>query len=332
MRSRKDELLVQAAETLEALQRAVEAIRSGESESAVCKRLGIKKAFFRRLVFSPETTVFENGDKEPGVGFVNSEEGDENILWSGGERLYAALTGRRGDIPYDAAETAEWCLQHTDLTDRESQAVRMRFFEELTLKEIEDRSSYNTHGETARRWIAGALRKIRRANHEVLSVGSCCYEAVENKRLEKYLARLSELHERNEEIRGMIAEIENREKAASGKDTVETDMRGMSVAEFVQKRVREDGVPLSVRTYNCLIRGLVMSKRGERVEKHLSETKVAELDGMPLSEIGRLRNLGKRSLDELVAFFANEGIYFTDKDGNNVVPDGSGEQEEHERI
>lgn len=94
----------------------------------------------------------------------------------------------------------------------------------------------------------------------------------------------------------------------------------MSVPEFVQKKVREDHVPMTTRTYNIVQRGMIMAQDKVSVAKDLHDVKVKDLQGMELLEFTRLRYLGAKSLEELVVFFAKAGIYFKDKKGRDIHP------------
>lgn len=297
-------LLNEAGKVLFVLDSAIDAMKNGESELSVCRRLGIKKGFASRI------SSFKVG-VESKESFSHID--DDALVLSGGEKLYKDLTGRK-EIPYDAAETAEWCLFHTNLTDQETQAIYAKYYDGKTLEEIAElvADKKAPSRERIRQMIHGALRKIRLANHDVMVVGSSHKELVEQRRLEKHLRELEEAHKRNEELRAKIAAIKEEEAKANEEFPMECEDGLMTVSQFVRKKVSE-GTALSTRVYNIATRGRCIGIKNGFPYRYLGDVTIEELTHLTTKELAKVRNMGEKSLEEMIQFFESEGVYLADR-------------------
>lgn len=164
----------------------------------------------------------------------------------------------------------------TELTDREQNVLKMRFMSGMTLEECG--KEIGTQRERVRQVEAKALRKLRHPRHwkrwHLDTMEKAIEEGKERSRLELENIRL----------RSMIPEeVMNPPEEPERGNPTDVDIGDME---------------LSIRSYNCL--------------KRAGINKICELDGMTREKLMKVRNLGRKSMDEVIAKAAEWGIEIGD--------------------
>ena len=154
------------------------------------------------------------------------------------------------------------------LADRERECIKMKFFEGMTLEAIG--KVYNLTRERIRQIIAKGCRKLRHPSRKNMLLG-CSYSEVQRMYLD-LKQDIEELHDIYENALEKVLESKN-------------------IDEFVQevKKSRKtliSDLDLSVRSYNCLARKGIVT--------------IEDLCNKSIDELKEVRNLGARSLDEVV--------------------------------
>ena len=299
-RDDKTELCEKAIKNCEVLIKALGEIKNGYAESRICKKYGINKGFLRRLVFSGEA-IF--GGKEPGLEEKIAKVDDKNLLMSGGERLYARLTGKpSSSIPYDVDDTMEYCLKHSNLSNRETKVVRMRYYEEMTLEEVA--KVLGVTRERVRQVESKALCILQRKNKGLLEVGADAFGSLKRKKYEEYLAikELNRIH--NEELKKKIDELEEAEKEFEKVYNEKVPNKKMTIDV-----VTEYGA--SVRLYNII-------KRSKINGIFVANQPISFFDGKTREEVMSMRNLGRKTYEEFLEILHKEGIYLADEKATNL--------------
>ena len=169
-------------------------------------------------------------------------------------------------------------LAISTLTEREETVIRLRFKDELTLENVG--KQIGTTRERARQIEAKALRKMRHPDRQRMMLAVPVAEVDEVRT--KYTA-LKEQYEllvkAFELISGKATTPESVEKIAEAAVWMQTSIENMD---------------FSVRTYNCLRRA------GKDTLKDLVEMTEEELRG--------IRNLGRKSVDEVVYTLEQHGL------------------------
>lgn len=194
----------------------------------------------------------------------------------------------RGEDDLTGAEdicTVECAMKLAGLTDREIDVLHRRYYLLQTLDECG--RNYNLTRERIRMIEAKALRKLRGKprSRKMLEVGIRKYmEDVAAKEIEKLQGRATEL--RNE-----IAILE------ANKADLEDDTAIVTTADDCQNHILETPIidlDLPVRPYNCLVR-------------HGCET-VGDIVNMPIDEVLKIRNLGRRSILDVGKSLSRIGV------------------------
>ena len=167
-------------------------------------------------------------------------------------------------------------------TDRERKVIELRYKDGMTLEQVGN--VFGVQRERIRQIQAKALRKLRHprlSRHYRLDTMERWYDAeeelskmrLENIRLQNRLDALTELASRNI----TPAELDEIEKERERKQSA---------------RIEE--MELSVRSWNCLCRANIRY--------------VKDLEGMTIEKLAKIRNLGRKSMNEVVAKAAEWGI------------------------
>lgn len=295
-RDDKTELCKKAIENCEVLIKALGEIKDGYAESRVCKKYGIKKDFLRRIVFSSET-IFP-GQKEISLEEKIAKVDDANALMSGGERLYAKITGKSASsIPYDVDDTMEYCIHNSNLSNREIKVVRMRYWEEMTLDDTAKKLGVTR--ERVRQMECKALRLIERKNAGLIKAGADAFQSLKRKKYEECLAikELNRIH--NEELKKKIDALEKAEKEFEKvhNEKVPNDKTTIDV-------VAEHGA--SVRLYNTI-------KRSKINGVFVANQPISFFNGKTRREVMEMRNLGRKTYEELLEILHKEGVCLADE-------------------
>lgn len=295
-RDDKTELCKKAIENCEILIKALGEIKDGYAESRVCKKYGIKKDFLRRIVFSGETMF--PGQKELSLEEKISKVDDANVLMSGGERLYAKITGKSASsIPYDVDNTMEYCVRNSNLSNREIKVVRMRYWEEMTLDDAAKKLGVTR--ERVRQMECKALRLIERRNSGIIKAGADAFQSLKRKKYEEYLAikELNRIH--NEELKKKIDALEKAEKEFE-KVYNEKIPNNRTMLD-----VMEDN-DASVRLYNII-------RRSKMNGVSVADQPISFFGEKTRREVRGMRNLGKSTYEELLEILHKEGVYLADE-------------------
>lgn len=164
------------------------------------------------------------------------------------------------------------------LTDRERNVLIMRFKEKLTLEQVA--KNYEVSRERIRQIEAKALRKLRHSSRLAKMKAYTYYDVVKH----------------NEDYNSIKAENKNLEKAISlytKKQINKEELEEMANIADIRDISLED-LDLSIRSYNCLRR------RGI--------DRLGEIADMTAEELSLVRNLGKKSLDEVLRKLKEYGI------------------------
>ena len=157
------------------------------------------------------------------------------------------------------------------LHDREQKVLELRFRQGLTLKEVAQEQAVST--ERIRQIEAKALRKMRHPS-----------------RWRQYrMIELEKLWEAERAVSGLELENITLRMRLDGMDQVATAPEVSSPPE-----VYLDEMNLSVRSFNCLRRA--------------GYDKLSDLAGVTVAQLATVRNLGKRSLEEIVAKLREYGV------------------------
>ena len=157
------------------------------------------------------------------------------------------------------------------LHDREQKVLELRFRQGLTLKETG--AEFGVTTERIRQIEAKALRKMRHPS-----------------RWKQYrMVEVEKLWEAERAVSGWELENITLRMRLDGMDQVATAPEVPSPTE-----VYLDEMNLSVRSFNCLRRA--------------GYDKLSDLAGVKMSELAVVRNLGKRSLEEIVAKLREYGV------------------------
>ena len=188
-------------------------------------------------------------------------------------------------LPSDILPTIEYVLGM--LTERESMVIQLRFKYDLTLVDVAKEYG-NITRERVRQIEAKALRKLchptrkRWLVHGVTGMIESAEVAAASQAITNELkSTINEISK----ISFNLAEL-------VGKKPVETSMDKFNQEQVLSLRI--DELDLSVRSYNCLNRAGI-------------ET-LGDITNLSSFELLRVRNLGKRSYDEIVKVLEDRGL------------------------
>lgn len=188
-------------------------------------------------------------------------------------------------LPSDILPTIEYVLGM--LTERESMVIQLRFKYGLTLVDVAKEYG-NITRERVRQIEAKALRKLchptrkRWLVHGVTGMIESAEVAAASQAITNELkSTINEISK----ISFNLAEL-------VGKKPVETSMDKFNQEQVLSLRI--DELDLSVRSYNCLNRAGI-------------ET-LGDITNLSSFELLRVRNLGKRSYDEIVKVLEDRGL------------------------
>ena len=171
-----------------------------------------------------------------------------------------------------------------ELTDRERNVLKMRFMSGMTLEECG--KEIGTQRERVRQVEAKALRKLRHPRHWKRWHLDTMDKAIEERK------ERSRLELENEILRSKLKSLEVPEK----------DFMNLPESAKLPKPTDVDigEMELSVRSYNCLKRAMINN--------------ISDLEGMTVDDLMRVRNLGRKSMEEVIAKAKEWGIEIGDKD------------------
>lgn len=182
------------------------------------------------------------------------------------------------------------------LTEREKELIRLRYREEMTLREVADHIDRST--EVVRQALNKACRKLRHpARNRLIRYGTLGTE-----RIRELDAREKTVAAKEQELNFREKRIEEREQKAGIDSTVvpEKDLMTDSILEL----------DLSVRSYNCLVRsGCKTVGDVSRIAKN--------------GKLMDIRNMGKKCAEEVLCILRDRyGVDLLEKYGFGVKLQG----------
>lgn len=209
----------------------------------------------------------------------------------GYERLYMALLGHPcknlSDIPYDVDKGFMQAFK--TLTPREVQIIKEYYLGCMTQEQVA--AHHNLTKERIRQILAKAERKLRQPQRKRMwKDGWEVYKKLEEMRKANSQITYSEKVEEFESHVRDVVEQKDKEKMLE----IYYDLKRLvESSDYEEARLKRDNnnVPiiemeLSVRSYNCL--------------KHSGINYIKDLEGMKLSKLLKIRNLGRKSLEEIL--------------------------------
>lgn len=290
-----------ALETTNKLAKAIEEIKNGESETKVCCKYNLKKRYIRHYIFNNNNIFNNNEEKVATCG--------QEILLSGGEKLYKKIEpGKR--IPYDVNEIIEHCLKNSNLRKNDIKMLRMRYWEDMTLEEIGEHMGLTR--ERIRQKEVSAIHKIRRKCHGIIKYGSSPFIKQRNEKLEKYIKEKEEELLKYNNLVKKASQLENEIELLKeeNKDllTKEQLLENETVGDFFEYCLKNENI--SIRLYNCFNRRKDCSSfkwKSDRLIKDMAKYTKKEI-------INQVRNLGRKSIDELEYLLSKRGICFKEEE------------------
>ena len=195
--------------------------------------------------------------------------------------LALSIVGRMWDESEERA--LEFSVKGIDigletLTDRERKVLEQRFKDKLTLEQVA--KNFEITRERIRQIEAKALRKLRHPSRMAKMKAYTYYDVVKH----------------NEDYNAIKEENKNLEKAISLYTKKQINAEELEVMANIAdvRNIRLEELELSVRTYNCL--------------KRIGIFDLGEITDMTLEELSKVRNLGKKSLEEVLRKLKEYGI------------------------
>lgn len=236
---------------------------------------------------------------------VNKDEKDWTKILTGYEIIFMEVTGvkRIEDIPADINETMRMCM-HKFLNPRERLAMHLRYFGKLSYEKIGKRM--NVNGERVRQITAKSIRKLRNSScSKILRYGMKYYDGMMNIRKIQSEKITSEKVQELENHAINAIDHNDLERLIELKKEIQLYLNsqfGSGSVQCYEPDMPIDSLILSVRTYNCL--------------KRAGYKTLGDLENEKYSKIIRIRNLGRKSFDELIVSCAEHGITLVDDIAN----------------
>lgn len=298
-----------AIESTRKLAMALEEIKNGAPEGAVCEKYNIKRRYLRHFIFNNHTIYCKNKPYIDNEENYNDEDTffDEEILLSGGEKLYKKLEPNK-KVPYDADEMAEFFIKNAGLKKNAIQVLRMRYWEDMTLGEVGEKLGVTR--ERIRQIEAKALRNIKVKYHNIIKFGYVGFIKQKNEKLEIYIKEKQEELEKYNRLVKEAKEIEQQIsllKEENKEQFTKENLNKETIYEFLNDCLENENI--STRLYNCFNRQLTHCSSIWK-----KDTPIIEMQNYTKKEIiKQVRNLGWRSVNELEYLLNKRGIYFKEE-------------------
>lgn len=275
---------------------ALKHIQQGMLMSEACQRFNIDYNELRRFLATEHLDFSYNSVSRCHIA-------DSTAKSLGYERLYLELTGYKStkltDIPYDVDKGFMQAFK--TLAPREVKIIKEYYLGCLTLDQVA--AIHQLTRERIRQILARGLRKLRQPQRSRIWInGWTVYKKLDDLRKSKSEITYSEEVEKFESHVRDIVEQKDKEKMLE----IYHDLKRLIESDdYDETRIKRDidNVPiiemeLSVRSYNCL--------------KHNGVHYVKDLEGMKISKILKMRNLGRKSLEEIIDKCLEWGINLVD--------------------
>ena len=188
-------------------------------------------------------------------------------------------------IGFDPVEMMKYPTDGIDyvlstLTEREQKVIQLRFVDGLSLKDTG--KAFNVTQERIRQVEAKALRKLRHPSRvNIIKEGLTAVKAKEEAK-GRLVRATEELNVEIEKVRKETKLLQ--EIMATGRPTAEAEA---VIREHCKNwNVGIENMDLSVRAYNCL--------------KRAGFNKVCDLAGMTREKFTKIRNFGRKSMEEVI--------------------------------
>lgn len=271
----------------------IRSIKSGlVSEKKACECYGIKQNDFRKFL---ETLRFDIVSRS-----LPKDEIDLHHMLSGYERLYVYIFGIKNlvELPLDCDETFEHVLK--TLKPRERKVIEERWCGGRTLDQVGDKF-YLTRTRIGQ-IEAKALRKLRQPQRaKILRYGLTKYNEFQKMReyyskdfVSDYVTKLEQEAQDKVEYNDIKALYDLRDDINNYISKLEEKGVGDPRHEMTIKEM-----DLSVRTYNCL--------------RKAGYVYVKDLNGKTYGELMKIRNLGRKSFEEILSKCSELGVNISDE-------------------
>lgn len=244
---------------------------AGVTESQACIEEGVDKSKFRHLM---RIDISKYSAAEA-TNLLN-----DNQIWE--EKFLADLFGQDTNPLPDFDEAYKYLMENV-LPERDAEIIRLKYEEEYSLREISQ--ICNLSPERIRQIIAKTMRRLRHPHNSKYFLYGMKLSREEEEINAMIEAKKQVLKERRLQYSKMIEDIEdldNRLKEMGYMDNIQpTDTMMLSELN------------LSVRAFNCLKRsGFVI---------------VRDLVDLSTEELAHIRNLGRKSTDEIISIMRGLG-------------------------
>ncbi len=321
---------------LDKLKTAVSMLKNGYAETYVCKEVGLSQHTFRYILAHP-SLGYESSIENMDVTDPTVQKKIAEYLLSWQERLYMDIFSIKDmlDVPLDVNSSVDIAL--TMLPEREASVLLYRYRDGLTLDKTGDKLGVTR--ERARQIESVALRRLRKPSiSSILKYGLDFKRRIDSLRsnvnkelvsegMEKFKKEYDEAVSKNDENKLWEIAVDILKK----KPELLSHLAEVNKAGMFPKKVPLDklnairtlqtpigNASFSVRTYNCLRRAHLFAKYDKSgVDKELRTLgDVAELS---IRQISRIRNLGAKSLKEIVDTFDSIGFPLKEREGYTRV-------------
>ena len=274
-------------------------ISKGTSETKACRDMGISVSEFRKIyktkVIGYEAPQMPDLDL-PDTFMVPLVTNYPLLSWQ--ETLWLAVTGEHDirRIPPDVEESIDYVLAIDKiLSTREYAVIFYRFHDRLTLEETG--KIYDITRDRVRQIESKALRKLRSPKiYRILKYGVGWYRKFEEVRSDTYQSQNKEDFERlQKELEEAIINKDRDQVLRifnTSKDILEKgfkiDVQHLSDGQhYYPLDTDVSDMELSVRSHNCLKRAGINT--------------LEDILKVPIDEMWKIRNLGRRSSEEVIA-------------------------------
>ena len=279
-------------EQVERLNRVIDRVLAGETETTACLEENVDKHWIRRFV---------RGDISIGRGQTEEKDGirvelDDWICWQ--DKFLIRLTGTEYYAPVDFDEAYEECVNAV-CTEQEKEVLRMRYQEGMTMQAIGDKL-----GKSRARIDAvehKAMRKLRHPQYRLHLIYGKEYQEqskkVKTAQAEYDRARMTRMKQLCEGRRDAIQRLREKE------EQIKEEIKALETMDSSCLPDSLDEIPISeaefsVRAVNALSRHQIQGASGHIEFKEPIKT-IGQLAKISYEELCGITNLGMRTVKDI---------------------------------